>query len=109
MPEHVQKEILKLNGMPENRIRKQNYYYKHFDFYKRKRYKKSSKILLSIPFNKEAISYKNANKASCTDLILNNNSRSFFNTETSFTGVSDCPNLVLSVFKQNSLKQNLKK
>ena len=49
--------------------------------------------------NKEATYYKNPNKPSCIDLILTNSPRSFFNTETYFTGLSDCHKLVLSVFK----------
>ena len=49
--------------------------------------------------NKEATYYKNPNKRSCIDLILTNSPRSFFNTETYFTGLSDCHKLVLSVFK----------
>ena len=49
--------------------------------------------------NKEATCYKNPNKPSCIDLILTNSPRSFFNTETYFTGLSDCHKLVLSVFK----------
>ena len=49
--------------------------------------------------NKEATCSKNPNKPSCTDLILTNSPRSFFNTETYFTGLSDCHKLVLSVFK----------
>ena len=49
--------------------------------------------------NKEATCYKNSSKPSCIDLILINSPRSFFNTKTCFTGVSDCHKLVLSVFK----------
>ena len=49
--------------------------------------------------NKEATSFKNPNKSGCIDLILANNPRSFSNTETYFTGLSDCHKLVLSVFK----------
>ena len=49
--------------------------------------------------NKEAICYKNPNKPSCIDLILANSSRSFFNTETYFTGLSDCHKLVPSVLE----------
>ena len=40
--------------------------------------------------NKEATCYKNPNKPKCIDLILTNSPRSFFNTETYFTGLSDC-------------------
>ena len=39
--------------------------------------------------NKEATCYKNPNKPSCTDLVLTNSPRSFFNTENHFTGLSD--------------------
>ena len=49
--------------------------------------------------NKEATYYKNPNKPSWIDVILTNSPRSFFNTETYFTGLSDCHKLVLSVFK----------
>ena len=49
--------------------------------------------------NKEATCYKNRNKPSCIDLILTKSPCSFFNTETYFTGLSDCQKLVLSVFK----------
>ena len=49
--------------------------------------------------NKEVTCYKNPNKPSCIDIILTNSPRSFFNTETYFTKLSDCPKLVLFVFK----------
>ena len=49
--------------------------------------------------NKEATCYKNPNKPSCIDLILKSSPRSFFSTETYFTGLSDCHKLFLSVFK----------
>ena len=49
--------------------------------------------------NKEATCYNNPNNPSCIDLILANSPRSFFNTETYFTGLSDCHKLFLSVFK----------
>ena len=49
--------------------------------------------------NNEATCYKNPNNASCIDLILTNSPRNFFNTETYFTGLSDCYKLPLSVFK----------
>ena len=49
--------------------------------------------------NKEATYYKNPNKPSWIDVILTNSPRSFFSTETYFTGLSDCHKLVLSVFK----------
>ena len=51
------------------------------------------------PLNEEATCYKNPNKPSCIDVILTNSPRSFFNTETYFTGLSDCHKLVLYVFK----------
>ena len=53
----------------------------------------------SKSLNKEATCYKNPNKPSCIDLILTDSPLSFFNTETYFTGLSDCHELVLSVFK----------
>ena len=49
--------------------------------------------------NKEATGYRNPNKPRCNDLILTNSPRSFLNTETYFTGLSDCHKLVISVFK----------
>ena len=49
--------------------------------------------------NKKGTCYKNPNKPSFIDLILTNSPRSFFNTETYFTGLSDCPKSVISVFK----------
>ena len=49
--------------------------------------------------NKEAACYRSPNNPSCIDLILTNNSRSFLNTETYFTGLSDCQKLVLSAFE----------
>ena len=48
---------------------------------------------------KKATCYKNPNKPSSIDFTLTNSPRSFFNTETYFTGLSDCHKLVLSVFK----------
>ena len=54
--------------------------------------------------NKEATCYKNPNKPSRIDLILKNSPRSFFNTETYFTGLSDCLKLVLSAFKRTVSK-----
>ena len=50
-------------------------------------------------FNKEGTCYRNPNKPILIDLILTNSPRSFFNTETYFTGLSDCHKLVLSAFK----------
>ena len=49
--------------------------------------------------NKEATGHKNPNKPSCNDLILTNSLCGFLNTETYFTGSSDCHKLVISVFK----------
>ena len=59
-------------------------------------------------FNKEANCYKNPDKSSCIDLILTNSPRSFFNTETYFTALSDCHELVLSAFKTTFSKTGRK-
>ena len=48
---------------------------------------------------KEANCYKNPNKPRCIDLVLTNSSRSFFNTETYFTGLLVYHKLLLSVSK----------
>ena len=42
--------------------------------------------------------FKNANNPSTIDLFLTNNSLAFQNTTTTFTGLSDCHKLVLTVF-----------
>ena len=49
--------------------------------------------------NKNPIRYKNPNNPSNIDLILINCSKSFFKTETIFTGLSNFHKIVLSVFK----------
>ena len=56
----------------------------------------------------ESHNYKCPNNSSNIDLILNNCSRSFFKTETNFTGLPDLRNLVLSVFKRTFMKSNPK-
>ena len=58
--------------------------------------------------NKEPTYYKNSESPSCIDFILTNNRRSFFKTNTLFTGSSDFHKLVLSVFKTTFCKLNLK-
>ena len=49
--------------------------------------------------NRNFLCYKNPNNPSCIDHILTNSPKSFFKTETVFTGPSDLHKLVLSVFK----------
>ena len=53
--------------------------------------------------------FKNANNPSTIDLFLTNNSLAFQNTTTTFTGLSDCHKLVLTVlnttFSKNKLKE----
>ena len=49
--------------------------------------------------NKEPTRYKNSGNQSCIDFILSNRPKSFFKTNTVFTGLSDFHKLVLSVFK----------
>ena len=49
--------------------------------------------------NKEPTCYKNSENPSCIDFILSNRPKSFFKTNTVFTGLSDFHKLVLSVFK----------
>ena len=55
--------------------------------------------------------FKNANNPSTIDLFLTNNSLAFQNTTTTFTGLSDCHKLVLTVlnttFSKNKLKELL--
>ena len=53
--------------------------------------------------------YKNPNNPSCIDHILTNSPKSFFKTETVFTGLSDFHKLVLSVFKLHFSKAKAKK
>ena len=43
--------------------------------------------------------YKNPNNLSCIDLFLRNSSRSFYKTETLFTGLSDFHKRILSIFE----------
>ena len=52
--------------------------------------------------------YKNPNNSSCIDHNLTNSSKSFFKTETVFTGLSGFHKLVLSVFKLHFLKAQAK-
>ena len=52
--------------------------------------------------------YKNQNNPSCIDHILTNSPKSFFKTETVFTGLSDFHKLVLSVFKLHFSKAKAK-
>ena len=59
--------------------------------------------------NKEPTCFKNAHNPSCIDFILTNSPRSFFKTETLFTGLSDFHKLVKSVFKTTFLKSKPKK
>ena len=53
--------------------------------------------------------FKNANNPGTIDLFLTNNSLAFQNTTTTFTGLSDCHKLVLTVlnttFSKNKLKE----
>ena len=49
--------------------------------------------------NKEPTCYKNSENPTCIDFILSNRPKSFFKTNTVFTGLSDFHKLVLSVFK----------
>ena len=59
--------------------------------------------------NKESTCYRNPNKPSCIDLILTNSPRSFLNTETHFTGQSDCHKSILPLFKTTFFKIEPKK
>ena len=58
--------------------------------------------------NKEPSYYKNPNNPSCIDLFLANSSRSFYQTETFFTGLSYFHKLVLSIFKTTFTKPKAK-
>ena len=49
--------------------------------------------------NKGPTCFKNAQNPSCINFILTNRPGSFFETVTLFTGSSDFPKLVISVFK----------
>ena len=61
-------------------------------------------IFVSNTLNKEATCFKKTDKPGCIEIILTNSTRSFFNTETCFTGLSDCHKLVLSVLKRTFSK-----
>ena len=58
--------------------------------------------------NRNPTCYKNPNNPSCIDHILTNSPKSFFKTETVFTGLSDFHKLVLSVFKLHFSKAKAK-
>ena len=58
--------------------------------------------------NKEPLCHKNPNNPSCIDLFLTNSPRSFYQTETFFTGLSDFHKLVLSIFKTTFTKSRAK-
>ena len=57
---------------------------------------------------KEKTCFKNANNPSTIDLFLTNNSLAFQNTTTTFTGLSDCHKLVLTVLKTTFSKNKPK-
>lgn len=52
--------------------------------------------------------YKNPNNLTCIDLFLTNSSRSFYKTETLFTGLSDFHKVILSIFKTTFTKSRAK-
>ena len=52
--------------------------------------------------------YKNPNNPSCIDHILTNSPKSFFKTETVFTGLSEIHELFLSVFRLHFSKAEAK-
>ena len=58
--------------------------------------------------NRNRTCCKNPNNPSCIDHILTNSPKSFFKTETVFTGLSDFHKLVLSVFKLHFSKVKAK-
>ena len=58
--------------------------------------------------NKEPTCYKNSENPSPIDFTLTNNPRSFFKTNTFFTGLPDFHKLVLSVFKTTFCKSKPK-
>ena len=58
--------------------------------------------------NKEPSCYKNSSNPSCIDLFQTNSPRSFYQTETFFTGLSDFHKLVLSIFKTTFTKSKAK-
>ena len=57
---------------------------------------------------KDKTCFKNANNPSTIDLFLTNNSIDFQNTTTTFTGLSDCHKLVLTVLKTTFSKNKPK-
>ena len=57
---------------------------------------------------KDKTCFKNANNPSTIDLFLTNNSLAFQNTTTTFTGLSDCHKLVLTVLKTTFSKNRPK-
>ena len=57
---------------------------------------------------KEKTCFKNANNPSTIDFFLTNNSLVFQNTTTTFTGLSDCHKLLLTVSKTTFSKNKLK-
>ena len=65
-------------------------------------------FLFQQSINEETTCFKNAHNPSCIDFILTNSPRSFFKTETLFTGLSDFHKLVISVFKTTFLKSKHK-
>ena len=79
-------------------------------------YSTYEKVLITGDFNAQkgkkcldtGTCYRNPNKPSCIDLILTNSPRRFFDTETCFTELSDCNNIVLSVFKTKFFKTGTK-
>ena len=58
--------------------------------------------------NKEPSCYKISINSSCIDLFLTNSPRSFYYTETFFTGLSDFHKLVPSIFKTTFTKSKEK-
>ena len=54
---------------------------------------------------KDKTCFKNANNPSTIDLFLTNSSLAFENTTATFTGLSDCHKLVLTVLKTTFLKK----
>ena len=62
----------------------------------------------SVNINKEPTSYKNSENPRCIDFILSNRPKSFFKTNTVFTGLPDFHKLVLSVFKTTFQKSKAK-
>ena len=58
--------------------------------------------------NKEPSCYKKPSNPSCIDLFVINSPRSFYQTEISFTGLSDFHKLFLSIFKTAFTKSKAK-